>query len=173
VGPAQAITACFKKYATFSGRASRAEFWWFFGLLVDVCLLFAAVGYLLDLQPVTASGAVNFTVMIVPMAIMLVLAIPFFAVSWRRLHDIGWPGWGLLIWAGLTVFFMRILLVVMSDLSACDGGGAHCFGSVAWGFGYTPFITIAVLWIGYFIAMTRPSSPDTNKFGPNPHEVTK
>ena len=34
----QAIARFFKKYATFSGRASRSEFWWFF--------LFATVIYL-------------------------------------------------------------------------------------------------------------------------------
>ena len=26
----QAISACLSKYAMFSGRASRPEFWWFF-----------------------------------------------------------------------------------------------------------------------------------------------
>ena len=25
----EAITVCFSKYATFTGRASRSEFWWF------------------------------------------------------------------------------------------------------------------------------------------------
>ncbi|HAL37550.1 MAG TPA: DUF805 domain-containing protein, partial [Polaromonas sp.] len=34
----QAISTCLSKYATFSGRASRPEFWWFFlfQLLVSV-----------------------------------------------------------------------------------------------------------------------------------------
>lgn len=26
----EAVKACFQKYATFSGRAARPEFWWFF-----------------------------------------------------------------------------------------------------------------------------------------------
>jgi uncharacterized membrane protein YhaH (DUF805 family) len=26
----QAISTCFSKYVTFTGRASRPEFWWFF-----------------------------------------------------------------------------------------------------------------------------------------------
>ena len=26
---AQSIETCFRKYATFKGRASRSEFWWF------------------------------------------------------------------------------------------------------------------------------------------------
>ena len=36
----QAISTCFAKYAAFSGRASRAEFWWFF--LFQVLALVAA-----------------------------------------------------------------------------------------------------------------------------------
>ena len=29
MGFGQAIGTCFRKYVTFSGRAARAEFWWF------------------------------------------------------------------------------------------------------------------------------------------------
>ena len=53
----QAISACLSKYATFSGRASRPEFWWFFlfqilisiaaGMLGDVVSGLVALGLLL------------------------------------------------------------------------------------------------------------------------------
>ena len=34
----QSISTCFSKYATFSGRASRSEYWWFalFGMIVNL-----------------------------------------------------------------------------------------------------------------------------------------
>ena len=30
MGPVEAIKTCFNKYCDFSGRASRAEYWWWF-----------------------------------------------------------------------------------------------------------------------------------------------
>ena len=41
---AQAVRTCFAKYATFSGRASRPEYWWFFLFL----LLGSAIAGVLD-----------------------------------------------------------------------------------------------------------------------------
>ena len=37
-----AITACFSKYATFTGRASRSEYWWFY-------LFNTVLGYLIQI----------------------------------------------------------------------------------------------------------------------------
>ena len=40
---ATAVVTCFTKYATFSGRARRAEFWWFalfnFGVMVILAVI--------------------------------------------------------------------------------------------------------------------------------------
>ena len=35
----QAISTCFSKYVTFTGRASRPEFWWFFLFQVIVLIV--------------------------------------------------------------------------------------------------------------------------------------
>ena len=35
----QAVSACFSKYATFTGRARRSEYWWFTLLLFVIGLL--------------------------------------------------------------------------------------------------------------------------------------
>ena len=70
----EAIKTCFSKYATFSGRASRSEYWFFF--------LFS---FLLSFIPI-----VNFIA-------GLALLIPSLAVAVRRLHDIGKSGWWYLI----------------------------------------------------------------------------
>jgi uncharacterized membrane protein YhaH (DUF805 family) len=79
------------KYFTFSGRATRSEFWWFylFSVLVNIG---ASIG----------SGAVFATTLIpfflyLPSIISLVLFFPGLAVSARRLHDIGRSGWWFLI----------------------------------------------------------------------------
>lgn len=64
-----AIKTCFCEYATFSGRASRTEFWWF-ALLYGVLLLIPVIN-------VTA---------------FMVMSVPMLAVTWRRLHDVGKTG---------------------------------------------------------------------------------
>ncbi len=67
---AESVCTCFQKYAVFSGRASRSEFWWFI-----LC------GALLTEIPVISFPA------------RLVLFIPTLAVCSRRLHDRGKTGW--------------------------------------------------------------------------------
>lgn len=76
----QAITTCFQKYATFSGRATRSEFWWFalFTLLASVVA--SMFGELLN------------------SLVTLALFVPSIAVGARRLHDIGKTGWLQLLW---------------------------------------------------------------------------
>ena len=84
------IKTCFSKYATFSGQASRSEFWWFilFCALVDIVLGATGIGALLS----------------------LVLVIPQLAVGARRLHDIGKSGWWQLI--GLVPVIGLIVLII-------------------------------------------------------------
>ena len=86
----QAISSCLSKYATFSGRASRPEFWWFalFQFLVS-----AAAGLL--------GETVNNLVLIG-------LLLPALAVGTRRLHDIGKSGWWQLLM--LTVIGLLVLI---------------------------------------------------------------
>ena len=86
----QAISSCLSKYATFSGRASRPEFWWFalFQFLVS-----AAAGLL--------GETVNNLVLIG-------LLLPALAVGNRRLHDIGKSGWWQLLM--LTVIGLLVLI---------------------------------------------------------------
>jgi len=80
-----------KKYATFSGRARRKEFWLFglFHILATIMFLFldGLIGTL-DLQ----SG-----LGILTSVYILLTAIPHLAVTVRRLHDAGRSGWWYLI----------------------------------------------------------------------------
>lgn len=71
----ESVKTCFKKYATFSGRASRSEFWFFYLAYWIVTLVLVFISFSL-------------------MAIWnLATIIPFYAVSARRLHDIDKSGW--------------------------------------------------------------------------------
>ena len=75
-----AISVCFKKYATFEGRASRSEFWYFY--LFYIIILF--------IGSVVETAAVSY-LFIIP------LWLPQLAVSVRRMHDTDRSGWFILV----------------------------------------------------------------------------
>ncbi len=92
----ESISTCFSKYATFSGRASRSEYWWWW--------LF------------------TFLISFIPLAGFLaffVFFIPSLAVGVRRLHDTGRSGWNFL-WAFLPILGAIILLVFFLTDSESD-----------------------------------------------------
>lgn len=86
----QAIQSCLSQYATFSGRATRPEFWWFF--LFQILALMVA-GML---------GDVAYSIL------ALLLLLPALAVGTRRLHDVGRSGW----WQLLTVTGIGYLVLL-------------------------------------------------------------
>lgn len=75
-----------KKYAVFSGRSQRAEYWYFvlfhFIIIIVLGIISAVVG--------DSSG-------ILGILYFLAVLIPALAVAVRRLHDVGKSGWMLLI----------------------------------------------------------------------------
>jgi uncharacterized membrane protein YhaH (DUF805 family) len=79
-----AISVCFKKYATFSGRASRSEFWFFYLFYIIIYIVGAIVG-----------AAVGSSVLVYLFIIPLWL--PQLAVGIRRMHDVGRSGWFILV----------------------------------------------------------------------------
>lgn len=74
-----------KKYAVFSGRARRKEYWMF--SLFSLIIIFA-LGFIEGL--LGSPGVVG-------ILYSLAILIPSIAVSVRRLHDTGRSGWWLLI----------------------------------------------------------------------------
>jgi uncharacterized membrane protein YhaH (DUF805 family) len=86
---ATAVRTCFKKYATFTGVASRPEYWWFVLFEVIGSLIFALTG-----------------LVILRLLWTLALLVPGLAVSVRRLHDTNRSAWWLftgLIWPWFLV----------------------------------------------------------------------
>ncbi len=86
MNPIQAILSGFRNYANFDGRASRSEYWWFYGFFVALLLAIfvASVAWMPAL----------FFLWGVYIAAML---LPLLAVTVRRLHDVDRPGnWAVL-----------------------------------------------------------------------------
>ena len=86
-----------EKYATFSGRASRSEYWWSYLGLFVASMSLQIVGFV----GAIILGSINETLALVPLLIMIAgifaLLIPTLAVNVRRLHDTGKSGWMLII----------------------------------------------------------------------------
>ncbi len=93
---ATAVKTCFSKYATFTGRARRAEYWWFFlfNFLMNIALnIVDAAVFGFGRGPMHDGG-----VQVLPALYALAILLPSLAVGVRRLHDLGRSGWWLLIW---------------------------------------------------------------------------
>ena len=82
MGFGEAVQSVFSKYATFSGRARRSEYWYFVLLQVIVTAVLNAL--------YSATESVAFSAILV--LFDLALLVPSLAVCWRRLHDIGRSG---------------------------------------------------------------------------------
>lgn len=93
----QAVSRFFSKYATFSGRASRSEFWWvqlFIWLvnLIPAILISVGVAGSVDSSGEVALNGLAFFGIALSAIIGLGLIIPSLAITWRRLHDANMSG---------------------------------------------------------------------------------
>lgn len=97
IGFVDAVKQAFKKYATFTGRASRGEFWWWFlaNAIIGTVLYLLMFG--LGLATATERGQVigpagwPFAILLLLWALAVI--VPNIAVTVRRLHDAGYSGW--------------------------------------------------------------------------------
>ena len=131
MGFVEAVRTCFQKYATFDGRATRSEFWWFYLFLTLVTLVVFMPGYILMLVG-AATTARNDTpgaafwlgvvLMIIGSLVILALYVPFLAVGCRRLHDRGQSGWLQLL---LLVPCGNIVLLIFWVLEGTPGDNAY------------------------------------------------
>ena len=74
------ILLSLRKYADFSGRASRQEFWCFFGFVIVAPAIAGFAGLLFGAGPILSA------------IVSTLLIIPQLAVAVRRLHDVGKSG---------------------------------------------------------------------------------
>ena len=91
-------------YTIFSGRAKRAEFWWFFLFCMIVGLMGSVIDASLGLDAAIGGNGVFTTL------IQLATFLPSIAVGSRRLHDTNRSGWWQLLW--IVVFIGWIPLII-------------------------------------------------------------
>ena len=134
MGFVEAIKTCFSKYATFSGRARRPEYWWFF--------LFT---FILGLIPVV--GVIS----------GLVCLIPSLAVSWRRMHDIGKPGYASLL--GLAGLAVAAVFFGIGNAISPEAG------QIGLGIGV---IGVLICGVVVIVWLASPTKAGANQYGPEP-----
>lgn len=120
-----AVRAALSNYITFSGRASRPEYWWW---ALSILIVLLATGLLdsflvapllgFDVGDETAGQPLSFI-------FGLAILIPNIAVGIRRLHDTGRTGWWLLIGLVPVLGFLALLYFFVQPSSE----GENRFGS--------------------------------------------
>lgn len=173
MGPFRAIATCYAKCLTFSGRARRAEYWWFalFLLLAGAAIQAGATAWALQDPALVAAfqdparieiwakRQDNLWLMLIGgfVAYLLLVCLPQLSVTVRRLHDTDRSGWFILM-PTLVGLGSIIALVVVAT-----GGGA----------GAMPVILlilsapiIAYLW--FLVVLCLPGTHGSNRFGPDP-----
>jgi uncharacterized membrane protein YhaH (DUF805 family) len=107
-----AIATCFRKYVDFTGRARRAEYWWF---VLFYCLLVGA------LTAVDVTMMINAQIggSLLSSLASLALFLPTLAVAVRRLHDTDRTGWWVLI--GLIPLIGWIIYLVFMCQRGTEG----------------------------------------------------
>ena len=110
-----AVHSALTKYATFTGRARRSEYWWFVLFNVIVSVLAVVIDSALGTEP----GRTGVVGVVVGLALLL----PGLAVTARRLHDTGRSGWWMLI--SLVPF---VGLIAMLVFTLQDSQGPNAWG---------------------------------------------
>ena len=138
IGLKGAVTRFFKKYATFTGRASRGEYWWV--ALFNV-IVFVVLGILVGVFGYDQGDLSGFGILLTTLISLYCLAciIPGIALVWRRLHDAGLPGplWLIILFPGLGAIALLILMILPTNPAPNKWGPVGQFPQVS--FGVSPY----------------------------------
>ena len=154
-----------KRYAEFSGRSRRMEYWMFGLLQAIVAVVFGAIFVAAIGSAFTARDSVNPGAIFASMGIAflifglyaLAILIPSIAVAVRRLHDSDRSGWWVMIYFGpyLLSFVVQIMGALVQSTGLLLVGGVLTLASL-----------IGV--IVFIVFMCLPGTVGPNRFGPDP-----
>ncbi|PYY40796.1 DUF805 domain-containing protein [Curtobacterium sp. MCPF17_046] len=122
----KAVGRFFRKYATFSGRASRSEFWWWTLVTAVVSTVLTGGGFLLaaalastrtvqtdygTYEVQNPAPPIAFVFLIAGLLWALATLVPSLALGWRRLHDANLSGalWIIALFVGIVGIVFGVL----------------------------------------------------------------
>jgi uncharacterized membrane protein YhaH (DUF805 family) len=171
-----------KRYAEFSGRSRRKEYWMFvlFSFLINFAFLalmalvgggafFAAMsGANPDPTAMMTMGGAVGIIYLVSVIVGLGMLIPSIAVAVRRLHDTNRRGWWLL---GPLVPYVVLLFASLGMVGITAGGGATPDTGMMATIGIIAGIcglAVMILGIVLLVFMCLEGTRGPNRFGPDP-----
>jgi len=182
MGFPEAIRTGFSRYAQFSGRARRPEYWYFFLFVVLGTLVFGLIdSAVFGPEPPhgPGPGPGDGTTRVFAPVFQLVTFLPLLAAGWRRMHDTGRSGLYLLLPVVVSLVFylgtlfgvlgfsaMRIGAMGPENLTTGDlTGAAMGVGVMATAVGGLLQFVIMLLLLWW---LTRPTQQGSNDYGPEP-----
>ena len=142
VGFGEAISRGLRNYFNFSGRATRAEYWWWGLFIVPAGIVLAVVD--------TLTGTMGMLVgMWVVQMVELAVLVPSLALGARRLHDINRTGWWQLLWVGLLIHEINLT-----------------------GWWQLLWFVLLIGWIVLIVWAIKRGDKGPNKYGPGPRQAT-
>jgi uncharacterized membrane protein YhaH (DUF805 family) len=164
-----------KRYADFSGRSRRMEFWMWvlFQFLLGCGFVIAFLGLLgsaafsgnLD-SPEQAFAAGGAAIGLIVLWVLVILAffIPNLAVTVRRLHDTDRSGWWIMLYWGPYLASLFVTPALTGAALSGGGGNLETMMGASLAFSGLQLIGSLVLLVFLFIDGT----PGQNRFGPDP-----
>jgi uncharacterized membrane protein YhaH (DUF805 family) len=159
-----------RRYADFSGRSRRMEFWmwklftFLIGMVVWIVIMTMIGGAALgsgDPQALAAAGGGAMVVILLYALFALAIFIPDLAVTVRRLHDTDRSGWWIL--APLVPYVIGIV-AALGGAASGEQGGIAAGALIAGIAGLAALVLGIVLLVFMFLEGTR----GPNRFGPDP-----
>lgn len=113
VGFVDAVKRFYAKYAQFSGRASRSEYWW---VALYLGAIYLVLSLLMSAGTDQFGGLSGFGTLMMGLLVIFALAhiVPTIALGVRRLHDVNMSGWFYLL--SLIPYVGGLILVVFMVL---------------------------------------------------------
>jgi uncharacterized membrane protein YhaH (DUF805 family) len=149
----QSVKTCFKKYATFSGRASRSEYYYWM-LFIFITSYFLSIIGILGLGNNSISGSGIFYDLF-----FLITILPIVSVTARRLHDINFNG------LFSIIVFLLLAVICLGNIYA------YAYISPHNRIGVAILFNIIIYYITIFIPLIlfiKKGTTGDNRFGKDP-----
>ena len=139
-----------QRFGQFSGRAPRAEYWWYY---LGTVIIGFVVGII--------DRIIGSDIGILGLVVNLALLVPTIAVTVRRLHDTERSGWWI-----LAVIVPLVAVGAMVGAGIFDGN----LGSSPTPFFWVSLFLLIVAAVMLFIFMILPGTDGPNRYGEDPYK---
>ena len=144
-----------KRYAQFSGRAPRAEYWWFY-------LATLVIGWVIAILDIALGTAKSFgDTGILGLLFTLATFVPSIAVTVRRFHDTNRSGLWLL---GFVLLFIPLGLAILLGEKSGEAFSAVSIGTLVVG-----GLALVIVGIMMFVFCVTRGDIGENRYGDDPY----